>query len=271
MIAAISLLLGVTAWGGELRWTESAGRLDLTEAGKPVLAYRHGPGRDCCYLHPLVTPAGVTLTDDAPADHPHHRGLFWAWPVVAAQGGEADLWILKGGAHRFTRILRRTGGKRATLAAAHTWIVNGREVASDNLELTVHPSHGGSRVLEAALAITAIGQPVRIAGTSDHNKGYGGLTLRLAPREETVIRSKEGAVPKDEDHGRHAWTELEALFQGRRAAVRIESAAGNPGHPNEWILRHYGLIGENYPGTSAVTIEPERPLRLRYRITLFDR
>lgn len=270
-MAALSLLLAAAAWGGELRWVESAGRLALTDSGKPVLTYHHGPGRDCCYLHPLVTPGGVTLTDDAPEDHRHHRGLFWAWPVVEAQGAEADLWILKGGSHRFMRITRRAEGKRAELTAEHSWIVGGREAASDTMELTVHPAQGGSRVLELRLTVMAKGKPVRLQGTADHNKGYGGLTLRFAPREQTAIRSKEGVVAKDEDHGRHVWTELEALFGGRRAGIRVESDASNPGHPNEWILRHYGLVGENYPGTSPITVEPERPLRLRYRLTLFEK
>lgn len=255
----------------EFRWEEAGGRLSLTEGGKTVLSYHRGADRDCCYLHPILTPSGVSLTDDAPADHPHHRGLYWAWPVVEAQGAAADLWILKGGSHRFVRIARQAAGKRGELTAEHAWMVGGREVARDRMELTVHPARGASRMIELTLTVRALGQPVRLAGTSDHNKGYGGLTLRFAPREQTVIRSAEGAVAKDEDHGRHKWAELEAVFQGRRAGIRVESDASNPGHPNEWILRHYGLLGENYPGTGSVTIEPERPLRLRYRLTVYEK
>ena len=31
-------------------------------------------------IHPILAPSGATLTDDFPADHFHHSGLFWRWP-----------------------------------------------------------------------------------------------------------------------------------------------------------------------------------------------
>ena len=32
-----------------------------------------------CYFHPLNTPSGERVTDVAPGDHRHHRGVFLAW------------------------------------------------------------------------------------------------------------------------------------------------------------------------------------------------
>jgi len=67
------------------------GRMELREGGKAALVYNYGPQlkagapedrRRCCYIFPLYTPGGVSMLDDFPADHWHHRGLFWAWPVV---------------------------------------------------------------------------------------------------------------------------------------------------------------------------------------------
>ena len=31
------------------------------------------------YIHPLVNLKGEVVTEDFPEDHPHHRGIFWAW------------------------------------------------------------------------------------------------------------------------------------------------------------------------------------------------
>ena len=31
------------------------------------------------YIHPLYALDGEVLTEDFPEDHPHHRGIFWAW------------------------------------------------------------------------------------------------------------------------------------------------------------------------------------------------
>ena len=35
----------------------------------------------CCF-HPVVTPSGERLTDLAPGDHVHHRGIFLAWHSI---------------------------------------------------------------------------------------------------------------------------------------------------------------------------------------------
>jgi hypothetical protein len=31
------------------------------------------------HIHPLSEPGGAVLTKDWPVDHPHHRGIYWAW------------------------------------------------------------------------------------------------------------------------------------------------------------------------------------------------
>jgi hypothetical protein len=44
-----------------------------------------------CYFHPVATPNGVVLTEVAPSDHPHHRGVFLAW--VEMHGAvSGDFW-----------------------------------------------------------------------------------------------------------------------------------------------------------------------------------
>lgn len=43
------------------------------------------------YFHPVTTPRGVTVTDFAPSDHPHHRGIFLAW-VEMHGAKDADFW-----------------------------------------------------------------------------------------------------------------------------------------------------------------------------------
>ena len=44
-----------------------------------------------CYIHPLRTPAGTIITEVAPGDHRHHRGIFLAF--VETHGKKAaDFW-----------------------------------------------------------------------------------------------------------------------------------------------------------------------------------
>jgi hypothetical protein len=49
------------------------------------------------YIHPLMTPAGVLVTDDYPGDHRHHHGIWSAWAHTHFEGREMDFWNMGGG------------------------------------------------------------------------------------------------------------------------------------------------------------------------------
>lgn len=57
----------------------------VSEGGQPVLFYQRaarsldGKFERANYVHPLYDLDGSVLTEDFPADHRHHRGIFWAW------------------------------------------------------------------------------------------------------------------------------------------------------------------------------------------------
>src|SRR5262249_11347289 len=58
----------------------------VSPGGKTVLGYLTSKpagsnllARSVCCFHPFNTPAGERVTDFAPKDHPHHRGVFLAW------------------------------------------------------------------------------------------------------------------------------------------------------------------------------------------------
>ena len=138
-------------------WQEDVpGVLSLTENGATVLAYHHGAGRACCYLHPLVSPAGVVLTDDGPVDHKHHRGLFWAWPVMEMGATRADAWTLAGVEHRLVGIVtRQASGGSARLVTRHEWMLDGKPALGEEMELAVYRARGGERRLTLAIALRA--------------------------------------------------------------------------------------------------------------------
>jgi hypothetical protein len=258
---------------GSLAWVErSTTELELQEGGQAVFVYRHGEGRDCCYLSPLVSPKGVVLTDDGPADHPHHRGMFWAWPVVEVNGKRADLWTRKGIGHRFERIVsKHARGKAAGFQAEHSWVLDGVAIVRESLAVTANATDAaGRRTLDIQLTLVVVDKPVRIAGAPEQGKGYGGLSVRYAPRQATTLRTSEGLLAKDEDHGAHQWVEFTGAFAKGRAGLRFIADPANPGFPNEWCLRHYGFTGATYPGVTGRVLEPGLRVTFRYRIEVFD-
>src|SRR5688500_14103688 len=75
----------------------------VTASGKPVLTYQAQPGefprpdikpvfKRGGYIHPVFTPEGRAITDDYPADHPHHHGIWWAWTKTEYDGRQPDFW-----------------------------------------------------------------------------------------------------------------------------------------------------------------------------------
>src|SRR5262245_20143036 len=74
----------------------------LQEGDTKVLFYQRRPkAKDgkfarANYVHPLLDLDGEPLTEDFPADHLHHRGIFWAWhQVLIGDKAIGDPWALK--------------------------------------------------------------------------------------------------------------------------------------------------------------------------------
>jgi hypothetical protein len=286
LIVSLACLLRA---GEPLSWTQSgtpAAYDELREGNRPVLRYNYAtllaPGAPanlarCCYVYPLWTPGGVSLLGDFPADHPHHRGIFWAWPYVETAGQVFDGWSIQGlkvantGHH--TEIA--ASGQLASLDVDNVWVGGGKRIATLHESYVIHASNGHGRKMEVALTLTALEAPITLKGSHEAPKSYGGLNVRFAPREQTMIRTEAGVSDGDQDLNPHQWAELEALYKGHRAALRIDNDPSNPGGTPQWTLRHYGFLGAAYPGKTpareSVTLTPGQPLTLHYNIGVSDR
>ncbi len=71
--------------------------LEISEAGKKVCAYQKTPASKKSsrshYFHPVYDLAENVITEDFPADHLHHHGIWWAWHQIKKNGKQiADGW-----------------------------------------------------------------------------------------------------------------------------------------------------------------------------------
>lgn len=46
------------------------------------------------YIHPLMSPQGRLMTEDQPADHLHHKGIWMPWTRTEFEGHAVDFWNL---------------------------------------------------------------------------------------------------------------------------------------------------------------------------------
>lgn len=252
------------------------GSLGLWEDEKPVFVYNHGVIQKegvpadrarSTYFHPVYGLDGEVLTDDFPSDHHHHRGLFWAWPHVSVGGKEADLWMLNGMAQRFEKwIARETTSEQASLVIQNGWYMGQRRVMDERVSVTVHRSTTKARAIDLDFAWTPVSDAISLAGAE--GKSYGGLTLRFAPRTNTVITTPVGTESADLPMTRLAWADLSANFanapQSSGAAIFVPEA--HPDFPPMWLTRHYGVLCLGWPGVDPLTFPAGKAIRCAYRV-----
>lgn len=177
----------------------------LTEAGKTVLVYRAKPANPAVepgranHVSALYAPDGVALVEDRPGDHPHQRGIWWAWMNVQSDGQTvADGWYMKGLAYivREKRFLGDAEGG-GTLTVDVDWVVNsGPElvyVARETSKITVRPLKAGVRRVLFDTTIVSRVDALGLGGSAD-DRGFGGFSIRLVDPEHLIFSSGGGTI-----------------------------------------------------------------------------
>ena len=201
------------------------GSVKLWQGKQPVLVYnseqvkRTGAaavGNRASYVHPIYGLDGEVITDDFPKDHYHHHGLFWGWPHVTIGGKDYDFWKMRGTDIRFKRWLNKEVDKNvAMLGVENEWLVGDKPVVREEATLRVHPATAEGRLINVRLKWTALDQAITLGGAE--GKSYGGVSLRFAPREDTVVTVPSGPTSQDLLITRLPWADLSAKFQGAKA------------------------------------------------------
>ncbi|MEW5899934.1 MAG: DUF6807 family protein [Acidobacteriota bacterium] len=280
LLALLMIGFLVPAGSGQFVFVEDPARGSLTirDEKADVLTYRYGDqlknGIDprytqSSYIHPLFSLDGRVLTDDSPADHLHHHGLFWTWPVVRTRDLSTATWEPKLPRLRqfFVRWLKREPEKDSfLLSIENAWKIEGKEVvAKEIVTLRIHPADQLGRAIDFELSVEAVGRPLELQGTQDQKKGYGGLCFRGAPMfTGAALTTDEAPLKEDVIHTPSRWADISTQELG----VSIFVSPGHPDFPTKWMIRnsYAGLINVSWPGLSAVVLKPGEPVILRYRI-----
>ena len=256
--------------------------LELSEGGKPVFVYNFGmvlaPGfpeamRRSSYLHPVYAPDGTLLTDDFNADHPHHRGISWMWPEVTVDGKKGDIWMVKGFSSGSCAGRPARRATAARLAVENGWFDGERKFVDEEVEIVTHrPRRAADAGVHAALrGHRPAGPDRRHAGGG---KGFGGFCFRFAPRDggaaKTVIRTDQGSRPR---------TACCRGTRGPRSAAPSRASRPAPGRRRRRqprlsaqrlaVAARFRLLERLLSRAEPITLEPGKPLVLKYRVLLF--
>jgi hypothetical protein len=240
--------------------------------GEMSLPEVRNAGTRSSYVHPIYGPDGEVLTDDFPADHYHHHGLFWGWPHVTIAGREYDLWKMRGIRIKFNRWIAKEANKEmAKLGVENGWFVGDKQVMKEEVWLTIHPATRSGRHIDLSLTWTPIDEPITLGGAE--GKSYGGVSLRFAPRKHTMITVPTGRAQEDLLITKLSWVDLSAEFEGGRgpSGITLFVDPTNPDYPPEWMTRDYGLLAVGWPGVRSRTLPAGKPVTCRYRLWVHRR
>ncbi|MDQ3439486.1 MAG: PmoA family protein [Planctomycetota bacterium] len=251
--------------------------LKLLDGERPVLVYNHGDVSNekapkarprGAYVHPIYGMDGEVLTDDFPADHVNHRGLYWAWPHVKVGETEQDSWNVRDIRTRFGKwTAKETHACRAVLGVENGWFVGDKQVARENVRLEAHSAIGDSRAIDVTLTWTALHEPITLRGAE--GKGYGGVSIRFGPRKTTVITVPNGRAKKDLVVAKLPWADLSGDLGGKPDALTGAALFAHPTNrdfPPEWMTRGYGMLAAGWPGVKPQTIGKDESVTLQYRL-----
>jgi hypothetical protein len=109
-------------------------------------------------------------------------------------------------------------------------------------------------------------QAITLGGAE--GKSYGGLSLRFAPRGDTLVTVPSGPTSQDLLITRLPWADLSAKFQGAKAtsgaALFVDSQ--HPNFPPEWMTRAYGLLAVGWPGVKPKTLKSGNTVTCNYGV-----
>jgi hypothetical protein len=263
----------------------ATGRWEIRDQGKPVLGYNYQtnlPGDRLGrisdenrkyarargdYLHPLYGPDGEELTLDWPVDHPHHRGIYWAWPEVDVGGERGDLHALQRVFARPTgQCAGRSGAVFAEIEAENVWLWEDQwPIVRERVFIRAWRADSTGRCVDLEFRFTALRDDVMLARREA--RLYGGLNLRLAPVTDQRIdlyTDPAGAVP------RRAWGVLSGRWAGSPgpASLAVLQHSANPDAPGDWIqYPELNWFQPTFPAPGTrFALKPGEPLVLRYRL-----
>jgi hypothetical protein len=189
------------------------------------------------YLHPVRTPSGRIVTDDYPADHRHHHGIWFAWTKTTFQGRDPDFWNVGDGKARIdfdslTDVW--SGSVQAGLRAQHRYI----DLTSGS-PITVLNEQWDTRVFATAAGkrpyyvfdVDVVQRNVAADPLMLPEYHYGGIGVRGASAftklDNVEFLTSEGKDRAAGDGTESRWAVISGGVDGPRASLAILANPAN--------------------------------------------
>jgi len=288
VITALLLLTGCSSTTlNPINISQTGEGFAVKEGDQEVMSYQrqhkslNGKYTRANYIHPLYGLDCEVLTEDFPPDHPHHRGVFWAWHQVWIGDKKiGDPWAT---IDTFwdvydAKILTPDSKSRALQVHVYwkspDWTdANGKQkpYVKETTTIRVHRAENDIRKIDFQIELLALEDGMRLGGSEDE-KGYGGFTTRIPLPDGLEFIGTDGPVePTNLSVEAGPWLDFSGNLgkDGKVSGLAILCHSSCPGYPQQWILRRKGSAQNPvYPGRHPVPLSREKPLVLRYRLII---
>lgn len=285
----IYLCLTVTAktelYAQKLTAIKSEEGIEILENDKKVLFFQvrpksvNGKYERAGFVHPLYGLNENILTEDMPADHPYHRGIFWAWHQIILNGKNiADGWVSENISWKPTKVTVRKRKESIILQSQMLWnagLDQNKETAiiKEKTRITAFKSNPQYRILDFEIDLYPLTGGLKIGG-SDDAKGYGGFSLRLKlPGDLSFVSNNKTVIPTETAVLAGPWMNITGSFEGEsmpKSGLIVFGYPSGSGNQYPWILRKVTSM-QNIPFPGRTPIElPSGGLKLSYRVIVHN-
>lgn len=247
------------------------------------------------YFDPVRTPSGERVTNVAPDDHPHHRGIFFGFldsefrtpadfskappnhAVRAFSVQRADFWSWGLYAPREGRVIQNrdvklvsADEKHAQLELHNDWLIENKKMLDETDEVFVS-ERDGVYVMDFYL---------RFAPVVDYvisQSAFGGFAVQAQKFGDSYYSAAYGKVNLPSPHYSYPdsswpaepWYDYTIRLKSDDKTVGVAVF----GHPLDPPTRWHNVVWMINPCISTfgpITIHPDSPLILRYRVVTHD-
>jgi hypothetical protein len=265
--------LGIVGFAQGFEFKEQPDGVMLYEDGEPRFFYQSktktldGKYPRANYIHPLYGLDGGILTEDFPADHPHQRGIYWAWHQLYK--GDRRLgngWICENFVWDVRQVFTSVEDDKAYLKTVVFWLDSaGEEYVVETLEMNYERVSNKEYKMNFEIRLQALQEDIYLGGSED-SKGYGGFSARLKLPEPVSFLSQKGSIQPTENPVRVGdRVSLYGKFNPEEDPFYI-TIHGDTTHLNSfqgWILREKeSMQNFAFPGKDPILIPMDEPLQL---------
>lgn len=255
--------------------------------GQPVLTYRYSSDLTKPYIHPLLTPAGHSVTLDSPPDHIHHHGLMFAWgsvrPLSEPAGYHLTFWGEEGDPHVLGRIIPSptvapavTVERDAVRIVTHNeWrrVSDGLLVITERREVISHKPRSESANLVTWISEQRAEMGLVLGPTPGRDVSYYGLGFRT-PRDMTwgLVANSNGRTGVEACYGDRAqWCAYATDVVPARGFAMFDHPS-NPRHPTGFFVMNdaFGYMTASLVSHEEYPLRRGEVLRLCYGVLAFD-